>query len=307
MSQFESDSLSNFLFENADVRGEIVHLDATWKQVLDRHEYPPALRSLLGEMMAAAVLLIGTLKFNGRLTLQLKGDGPVSLGLVECTSDRLLRGLIHWHGDVGQDSGLTSLLGKGVLAITLEQYPQGDNDKTERYQGIVEVIGDSLAQSLEHYLQHSEQLETRLWLTADAQAVAGMLLQRMPTQIASGLRDYEVADEDAWPRMVHLADTVKDAELLSLPANEVIHRLFNEEDVRLFSAVPVAFRCACSRERVQNTLRILGVDEVHAVLAEEGSVNVDCEFCRHHYEFDAVDVAALFTDGVVVSAPKNPQ
>ena len=303
----DNDTLQRFLFEHTPIRGEVVHLDATWKQVLDRHEYPPALRSLLGEMMAAAVLLIGTLKFNGRLTLQLKGDGPVSLGLVECTSDRLLRGLIHWHGDVEQDSGLTSLLGKGVLAITLEQYPQGDNDKTERYQGIVEVIGDSLAQSLEHYLQHSEQLETRLWLTADAQAVAGMLLQRMPTQIASGLRDYEVADEDAWPRMVHLADTVKNAELLSLPANEVIHRLFNEEDVRLFSAVPVAFRCACSRERVQNTLRILGVDEVHAVLAEEGSVNVDCEFCRHHYEFDAVDVAALFTDGVVVSAPKNPQ
>lgn len=301
MPQFESDSLSNFLFENADVRGEIVHLDASWKKVLDRHEYPPVLRSLLGEMMAAAVLLIGTLKFKGKLTLQLKGDGPVTLGLVECTSDRLLRGLIHWHGDVDQCVGLMTLLGKGVLAITLEQEPQGKKEKVERYQGIVEVMGDSLAQSLEHYLQNSEQLETRLWLAADAQAASGMLLQRMPTQ-----QTENIVDEDAWPRMVHLADTVKDAELLSLPANEIIHRLFHEEDVRLFSAVPVAFRCACSRERVQNTLRMLGEGEMKSVLLEQGSVSVDCEFCRQHYEFDAVDVAALFA-GVIAAAPKKLQ
>ena len=301
MPQFESDSLSNFLFENADVRGEIVHLDASWKKVLDRHEYPPVLRNLLGEMMAAAVLLIGTLKFKGKLTLQLKGDGPVTLGLVECTSDRLLRGLIHWQGDVDQCVGLLALLGKGVLAITLEQEPQGKKEKVERYQGIVEVMGDSLAQSLEHYLQNSEQLETRLWLAADVQAASGMLLQRMPTQ-----QTENIVDEDAWPRMVHLADTVKDAELLSLPANEIIHRLFHEEDVRLFSALPVAFRCACSRERVQNTLRMLGEEEMQSVLLEQGLVSVDCEFCRQHYEFDAVDVAALFA-GVIAAAPKKLQ
>ena len=301
MPQFESDSLSNFLFENADVRGEIVHLDASWKKVLDRHEYPPVLRNLLGEMMAAAVLLIGTLKFKGKLTLQLKGDGPVTLGLVECTSERLLRGLIHWRGDVDQCVGLMTLLGKGVLAITLEQEPQGKKEKVERYQGIVEVMGDSLAQSLEHYLQNSEQLETRLWLAADAQATSGMLLQRMPAQ-----QTESSADEDAWPRMVHLADTVKDAELLSLPASEIIHRLFHEEDVRLFSALPVAFRCSCSRERVQNTLRMLGEDEMQSVLVDEGLVSVDCEFCRQHYEFDAVDVAALFA-GLVAATPKSSQ
>lgn len=307
MSQLDSDSLSNFLFENADVRGEIVHLDASWKQVLDRHEYPPVLRDLLGEMMAAAALLVGTLKFKGRLTLQLKGDGPVTLGLVECTSDRLLRGLIHWQGEVIQGMGLASLLGKGVIAITLEQEPQGNKKKVERYQGIVEVVGDSLSQSLEHYLQNSEQLATRLWLTADGKAAAGMLLQRMPAKVSEDQQTGNIVDEDAWPRMVHLADTVKDEELLSLPASEIIHRLFHEEDVRLFSAVPVAFRCACSRERVQNTLRMLGESEVQSVLLDEGSVNVDCEFCRQHYEFDAVDVAALFAGGVVSVAPKNPQ
>lgn len=302
MSQIDSDSLSNFLFENADVRGEIVHLDATWKQVIDRHEYPPVLRNLLGEMMAAAVLLIGTLKFKGRLTLQLKGDGPVTLGLVECTSERLLRGLIHWRGEVDQSVGLSALLGKGVLAITLEQDPQGKKDRAERYQGIVEVIGDSLAQSIEHYLKNSEQLETRLWLTANEQAAAGMLLQRMPAK-----QEENIVDEDAWPRVGYLADTVEDDELLSLAASEIIHRLFSEEDVRLFSAVPVAFRCACSRERVKSTLRMLGESEVLSILVEKESVNVDCEFCRQHYEFDAVDIAALFADGVVLAAPKGPQ
>lgn len=303
MSSFRSDSLSNFLFENLDVRGELVHLDASWKQVLDRHEYPPVLRCLLGEMMAAAVLLIGTLKFNGKLTLQLKGDGPVTLGLVECTSERLLRGLIHWRGDVDDCVGLNALLGKGVVAITLQQDAQDGRNRSERYQGIVEVIGDSLAQSLEHYLQHSEQLETRLWLTADAQAAAGMLLQRLPAQ----QEEYGSIDEDAWPRLVYLADTVKDTELLMLPVNEIIHRLFNEEDVRLFSALPVAFRCSCSRDRVQNTLRMLGEAEMQSVLLEEGAVKVDCEFCRQHYAFDAVDVAALFAGGIVATTPKSSQ
>lgn len=303
MSQFESDSLSNFLFENADVRGEIVHLDASWKQVLERHEYPPVVRSLLGEMMAAAVLLIGTLKFKGKLTLQLKGDGPVTMGLVECTSERLLRGLIHWRGEVDHCTGLTALLGKGVLAITLEQTPQGNKDKTERYQGIVEIMGDSLAQSLEHYLRNSEQLETRLWLAANAHSAAGLLLQRMPAQ----QRESNVVDEDAWPRMMQLADTVKDDELLSLPASEIVHRLFSEEDVRLFAALPVAFRCSCSRERVQETLRMLGAEEMQSLLAEQGVVKVGCEFCRQHYEFDAVDVEVLFASGVVATATKTPQ
>ncbi len=302
MPHSEADSLCNFLFENAGVRGEIVQLDATWQQVLERHDYPPVLQHLLGEMMAAAVLLIGTLKFKGKLTIQLKGDGPVSLGLVECTTDHKLRGLIHWRGAVDQCNGLKALLGKGVVAITLEKNAQTDK-KTERYQGIVEVVGDSLAQSLEHYLQHSEQLETRLWLSADAQSAAGLLLQRMPAEPLAG----GVVDEDTWPRTVQLAATVKDSELLSLPASKIIHRLFNEEDVRVFPSVPVAFHCSCSRERVQNTLRMLGAEEVQLVLAEKESVQVDCEFCRQHYEFDAVDVEALFAGGVVADSPKASQ
>ena len=279
----ERDTLHRFLFEHAAIRGDVVHLDATWREVLKRHEYPPPLRSLLGEMMAAAVLLTATLKFEGSLTLQLQGSGPVTLGVVECSSERLLRGLVRWEGDIGA-APLHELLGAGRLAITIEQRLTG-----ERYQGVVEVSGASIAEAIEEYLMQSEQLDTRLWLAADAQAAAGLLVQRMPTQ-------QEGEDEDAWPRVVQLGDTVKDAELLGLDAQQILHRLFFEEDVRLFEGLPVAFRCSCSRERVENTLRMLGHEEIRGIIEERGSLEVTCEFCNQQYVFDAVDAEALFAD-----------
>lgn len=288
----ERDSLRSFLFERLAIRGELVQLDAVWQEALSRHEYPEPLRQLLGEMMAAAVLLVGTLKFDGMLTLQLKGEGPVTLGVVECSSERKLRGLIRWQGEVSSAQGLAALLGKGLLAITLEQGRNG-----ERYQGIVELSGDSIAQALEHYLHHSEQLQTRLWLAADADHAAGMLLQRMPDAT-------DRVDEDAWPRVTQLAATISDEELLRLDAKEVVRRLFHEEDVRLFAGKPVQYECSCSRERVQNTLRLLGEAEVRDVLQEQQGITVNCEFCHHSYRFDAVDVEALFTDGFVVDSPK---
>ena len=295
MSKPERDSLRSFLFENLDIRGEIVHLDRSWQEALKSHDYPPAIQQLLGEMMAASVLLIGTLKFQGRLTLQIKGQGPIRLGVVECTSDRALRGLIHWQGELEEHSRFADLIGKGIMAITLEQGRSG-----ERYQGIVDANGDSLSEVLEHYLHYSEQLDTRLWLTADANNAAGMLLQRLPEK-------NETEDIDAWPRVTQLAETITSDELRMLDARKILHRLFHEEDVRLFDAEPVCFRCACSRDRVQNTLRMLGVDEVRAVVVEQGAVNVDCEFCNQHYVFDAVDVEALFAAEVVLDAPKRHQ
>jgi molecular chaperone Hsp33 len=284
----ERDTLRSFLFERLAIRGELVQLDAVWQEALSRHDYPEPLRRLLGEMMAAAVLLVGTLKFDGMLTLQLKGEGPVTLGVVECDSERKLRGLIRWQGEVDQCQSLGDLLGKGLLAITLEQGRKG-----ERYQGIVELSGDSIAQALEHYLQHSEQLRTRLWLAADADQAAGMLLQRMPDAT-------DMVDEDAWPRVTQLANTISDDELLRLDAEEVVRRLFHEEDVRLFAGKPVQYECSCSRERVRNTLRLLGEAEVRDVLQEQQSVTVNCEFCHQSYRFDAVDIEALFADGFVM-------
>jgi len=281
----ERDTLHTFLFEYAAIRGEWVHIDATLQEALKRHEYPLPLQALLGEMMAAAALLTATLKFEGFLALQIKGAGPVTLGVVECTNTLNLRGLLRWEGEI-QPATLDELLGDGQLVITIEP------TDGERYQGVVAVDGGGLTEALEGYLLKSEQLETRLWLAAADGHAAGLMLQRMPAED-------EEEDEDAWPRAVHLAETVSDAELLELDAQTLLHRLFHEESLRLFEARPVSFRCTCSRQRVANTLRALGRDELQQLLAEQREVEVCCEFCNQKYAFDAVDVAALFVAGAM--------
>lgn len=273
-----NDTLQRFIFENAPIRGEIVRLDATWRAVLERRNYPPALRELLGEMMAAAALLSATLKFDGSMIMQIQSNGPIRLLVVECTSERTLRALAQWDKDV-QPAPLAELLGDGKLVITIN--PKHDK---ERYQGIVNLEGDTIAEVLQHYLIHSEQLDTRLWLAANARQAAGMLLQRLPND----------SDEDSWPRAVHLGTTITPQELLELPASEIIYRLYHEEDVRLFDSEPVSFRCSCSRERVAGVLRMLGHSEVQSILSEQGAVSVDCEFCGKHYELDPIDAEAIF-------------
>ncbi len=274
------DSLQRFLFEHAPIRGEIVHLDATWQAVLERRRYPPRVRDVLGELMAAAALLTSTLKFDGRLVMQVQGNGPVSLLVVECTSDRQMRAIAHWKGEV-PEAPLAQLVGDGRLAVTID--PQ---DGKERYQAIVSLEGLTVAEAFENYFARSEQLATRLWLASDPQQAAGMLLQRLPDDAQS--------DEDAWMRAVHLGSTITREELLALPVREIIHRLYHEEDIRLFSRMPVSFRCSCSRGRVEAVLRMLGRDEIHSILEEQGLVRVDCEFCGGHYEFDRIDAEQLF-------------
>ncbi len=284
------DILQRFLFENAAIRGDLVHLDATWQAVLEKHSYSPAVRDLLGEMMVAAVLLSATLKIKGRLTIQIQGDGPVSLMVVECTSEQTLRGLAHAAEGL-TEGDLRSLVGAGKLAITIEL-----EEGLERYQSIVELSGATLAEALENYLVQSEQLDTHLWLSVDAQRAAGLLIQKLPQP---GLE----RDHDAWERVQHLSATIQSAELLELPPREIIHRLYHEEDVRVFEAEPVCFRCSCSRERVANMLRTLGQEEVRSIIEDEGSVKVACEFCNHKYEFDAVDGEQLFAGGVTPEIP----
>lgn len=277
----DRDSLSRFLFEQMPVRGELVHLDAAWRSALERVDYPGNVRDLLGEAMAAAVLMSSTLKFRGTLTLQMQGDGPLDLLVVQCTDDLRLRGLARWEGEI-EKLGLQDLAGEqGRLAITIEQKGQ-----SERYQGIVPLEGESLAASLESYFQRSEQLPTRLWLTADASCAAGMLLQVMPDARQ---------DRDAWEHATVLADTISAGELRELGARDILHRLYHQDDVRLFDPAPVAFRCSCSRERIAGMLRNLGREESESVLREQGSVTVACEFCGREYEFDSVDVEALFS------------
>ncbi len=285
------DTLRRFLFEHAPIRGEIVHLDAAWRSVIERHDYPPVLRDLMGELCAATVLLAATLKLRGSMVLQIHGKGRVKLLVVECTGDLELRATAKWEGELPHGT-LQDLVGDdGRFVITLDP-----KDGNQAYQGIIALEGDSIAEILQNYMMRSEQLETRLWLAADGEHAAGMLLQKLPEQ-------KEPADEDAWGRAAQIADTLRSDELLGLPATELVHRLYHEEDIRLFDAQPVVFHCTCSRENVARMLRMLGREEVDSILAERGDVQVHCEFCNQSYVFDCVDANAVFAD--IASMPAN--
>lgn len=277
----EPDSLHRFLFEHAPIRGERVHLDASWRSVLERHDYPPLLRQMMGELTAAAVLLAATLKLDGSLMLQIQGSGSLKLLVVECGGDLKLRATAKWEGPL--QGSLPELLGDGRFVITLIQ----KNGKPA-YQGIVALEGSCVAEILQNYMIRSEQLDTRLWLAADEHSASGMLLQKLPEQAADD------TDVDAWSRVDQLAQTLHNDELLQLPTQELLHRLFHEEDVRLFEVQPVAFQCTCSRDNVAQMLRMLGEEEVESILTERQTIEVQCEFCNHRYQFDKIDAAQMF-------------
>ena len=294
----DRDTLHRFLLEGLGIRGELVHLDATWRNVLARRNYPEPLRSVLGECLGATALLAATIKFDGTLTLQARGGrGPVSLLVVEATGTRTLRGLARF-GDLGEASVLPELVGDACLAITVD--PGADAD---RYQGIVEVDEATLSAVIEQYFARSEQLPTRLWLACDGIAVAGLLLQKLPAGDAVAVDDTERAE--AWERSIMLADTVTERELLDLDAHTLLRRLFVTEGCRVFQPERWGFACTCSRERVRTTLQSLGRLECESILEDEGSVDVTCEFCGAGYGFDAVDVAELFAPGAVATPERT--
>lgn len=275
-----NDTLTRFLFENTPVRGSIIHLQNTWTAVLDRHDYPPVLRKIMGELMAASALLAATLKLNGSIILQIQGNGPVSLLVVECRSDMTLRATAKWEGELRQSS-LAQLVGDGRFVITLDP-----RDGKQTYQGIVALEGDSIASILQNYMTRSEQLETSLWLACDDDSASGLLLQKLPNQPEQ--------DEDAWNRACILANTVKPAELLQLDAEALLRRLFTEEEIRMFDPQPTSFHCGCSRDGVTRVLRMLGKEEVQGIIEERGNIEVHCEFCNQRYTFDTIDTEQAF-------------
>jgi molecular chaperone Hsp33 len=291
----DRDSLHRFVFEHYPIRGHLVHLDAAWRALIEHRAYPDAIRDLLGESVAASLLLAATVKFDGVLSLQLQGDGPVHLLLAQCTSGLGVRGLARHRGpqDESAAQSIGALIGRGNLTVTLET-----DDGAQRYQGIVPIEGARLADSLQVYFQNSEQLPTRLWLHADDSGVSGMLLQRLPTGERAGTGASSAAIDDAWRRVQLIGDTLTPRELSTLADVEILHRLFNEDDIRLFEPSPVYLRCRCSRERVAGMLQGLGEAESRSILAERGAVEVRCDFCNRAYVFDAVDVAQLFNTAV---------
>ena len=293
MSMAEQDSLTRFVFEHAPVRGAIVHLQQTWREVLGRHDYPAPVQRILGELMAAGALLASGIKFDGKLILQMQGDGPLKLAVVEVTSRHTLRATARWE-EGSLHGPLPNLLGEGQFVMTIDQ----SGASQQNYQGIVPLEGGTVAQVLEHYLVQSEQLDTRLMLAVDETTAAGMLLQKLPE--GSG------QDTEAWERAQFLAATLTPAELLKLPARDLLLRLFHEETLRRFQQQPLSFHCGCSRARTDAMLRALGREEVEETLAEQGQVEVVCEFCKARYVYDAVDTALLFS-ALAVGGPAPGQ
>ena len=293
----EDDTLLKFVFRAGPVRGEIVRLSESWRQIGGRHRLPGAVQRLLGESTAAAALLASTIKFNGALLLQIHGDGPVSLLVVECQPNLALRATAKLREAVviAESAGLPELVnatGRGRCAITLD--PRAQLPGQQAYQGIVPLEGDSIAQALQSYLLRSEQLESRLWLAADANCAAGLLLQRLPhAQVTQAQACGE--DDDLWERAGALASTLTPEELLATRPSELLHRLFWQEPNDRFAPMQPHFACTCTRERIAGMLRSLGREEVDSIVAEQGQCSVTCDFCSTTHVFDAVDAATLFS------------
>ncbi len=296
------DTLNRFLFENTPVRGNFVNLTNTYHLALDKQHLPKGLKRALGELMAASALLTATLKMNGSLVLQIQSTGILKLLVVECTSDFGIRATAKYKAEINDDQKLFDLIENGQFVITLDP-----KDGGQSYQGIVPIESKDISTILENYMMRSEQIDTKIWLCCDGSSAAGMLLQKLPDTMNQQTQSEEAIehDLDAWNRIGHLADTVTDEELLKLQTETLLHRLFHEEDVRLFEASNTKFFCSCTRTSVANMLRMLGNDEISSILEEQGKIEVNCDFCNTHYQFDKVDAAQLLASDVAAQSSKE--
>lgn len=306
--------IHKFLFEGMPVRGMVVRLTESWREVLQRRQqggdpWPQPVRSLMGQMAAAGALMQSNIRFDGALVLQVHGDGPVRLAVAEVQSDLAFRVTAQIDGPIAEGAGIEAMLnvnGRGRCAITLD--PRDRTPGQQPYQGIVPLHGDQreplqrLSEVLEHYMLQSEQLDTRLVLAANDEVAAGLLLQRLPVEGVGNLggerNEDGIGTSEDYQRIALLASTVTADELLSLDVDSLLHRLFWEENLRRFEPMRgelgPRFACSCSRERVAQMLGGLGREEVESVVEERGTVEVGCEFCGIKYHFDAVDVGELF-------------
>lgn len=277
----EMDTLQRFMFEHASIRGEIAHLDETFKTILGQKTYPPMVRRLLGEALVSCLLLTGSVKFEGELSLQFHGDERLPLILVQCDHLLNMRGFVNYqNSDESIDYNAAFLAGKMVFSIN--QYNQ-----TTPYQSVVPIRSVSMADNLMHYFAQSEQIATRIWLAVNDEKAAGMLLQLLPDQSTQ-------QREEFWEYAVQIGQTISEQELLTLDNQTILHRLYHETELRLYNARAVRFRCRCNEDKMKQVLTVLGEQEVNALLKEKGTVDVLCDFCQRSYQFDAIDVTMLF-------------
>ena len=279
-----TDTLDRFLFENRPLRGEIVSLDNSYQQILASADYPLAVQKLLGELMAAASLLTATLKFEGEIALQIQSEGLIRYAIVNGTHEQKLKGVARWNDDIETwPEDFTSWFRKGVLAITLT--PKDG----QRYQGMVALDKPSLSACLEDYFLQSEQLLTKVYLTTQSAPVAkaaGLLIQIVPTSSETS----NVESNEDFEHAAHLAETVSQEEILTLPHSEMIRRLYHADDLRIFEPQDVMFFCDCSKERSAQALKNVAKQELLEIVEEDGSIKMDCQFCHSVYEFDKIDV-----------------
>lgn len=280
-----TDQLQRFLFDDFEIRGEIAQGHEAFQQCIDNHNYPAEVANLIGELLMATSLLTATLKFEGKIAVQLQGDGPLNMAVINANQDLEVRGTARFQG-VTTGLSFSELIGKGHLMITITP------DEGERYQGIVALEKESLASCLEDYFEQSEQLATKISLFADAQATpvqaAGLLIQTLPATSESHEQDFE--------HVCALASTIKEQEIYSLKSDELLFRLYHQEEVRLFEPQTITFKCGCSKERCLSSLASLDPAEIKSILKEQPSIDMRCEYCASTYSFKEQDLQILLTE-----------
>lgn len=277
------DTLNRFLFDNHAIRGEITHLEQTYQAILDNHTYPVAVQKVLGELLVITSLLTATLKFEGDIAVQLQGDGPLSLAVVNGNDQQQLRGVARVKSDIANNATLKEMVGNGYIVITIT--PKNG----ERYQGIVGLESDTLIGCIENYFMQSEQLPTRLFVKTgvynNKPVAAGILLQILPGNENTS---------DSFEHLCTLTQTITSDELFELSTEEILYRLYNQEQVRLFETHNVTFKCSCSRERCEDSLMTLPANEIDQMLKEDGGkIDIHCDYCGKHYIFDTIDIAQI--------------
>lgn len=283
MSQVNTlNAVQRFLFKELNIRGQHIQLQHSWQEMIQDRHYPPAIIKLLGELTAMSILMANGMKHDGRITLQVQGSGPITLLVVDVTHDLKIRGVAKTNKPISTETSLDELLGDGQILMTLE------NTQTQHhFQSYVPREGNSVAEAFETFLSQSEQLPSKIWLAANETCLGGVMIQKMP--------ETDGHDEDGWERILHLTTTVKDEELTTLPAEELLHRLFHEELLELFTAQEVVYECPKDEERVINMLKSLGEEEVRRILEEQGEIVIHNEMCNFHMRFNKEDIDTLFS------------
>lgn len=275
------DRMRRFIFDENPIRGQHISLDASWQQIVAQSKAEGIALTLLGHALTAAALLVETLKINGSVSLQIRGNGAIHLLVVEATSEHTIRGVVRQSRELDQQRSLSQIFETDKLVITIK------NGTGRPHQGIVALIGDNLAEALQAYFDQSEQLPTRFWFASDEQSISGLLLQKLPEH-----ND----DADAWNRINLLAATVKQDELLELSTEQLLYRLFHQESLRLFDAEAIRFACSCSKQRTREMLVSLGKAEIDDIISTQQQASITCEFCNREYQFDKVDLELLFSE-----------